>query len=134
MLLRTRRQRRGEWLHAWPPGGTGEGVRQSRMCARKHTLNTARCRDQTYQDHVCAHPHCLIHRSRTSRELRLAGGVLAPLGRRWRLQLAWGTWGAAVEVAQGRVNAEMRGLVQGRAVLRWVKVKHGAQGQVGFQG
>jgi hypothetical protein len=47
-------------------------------------------------------------------------GVLAPLGRRWRLRVAWESWGVAVELTQGQRGEELRAKLMCKACLRCV--------------
>ncbi|GFH20346.1 uncharacterized protein HaLaN_17454, partial [Haematococcus lacustris] len=52
--------------------------------------------------------------------LRLAAGALGPVGRRWRLVLAWDAWGWAVQVSQGQRGEELRQRVLLKATFRLV--------------
>ncbi|KAJ9515284.1 hypothetical protein QJQ45_006547 [Haematococcus lacustris] len=54
------------------------------------------------------------------RQLRLAAGALGPVGRRWRLVLAWDALGWAVQVSQGQRGEELRQRVLLKATFRLV--------------
>ncbi|KAJ9515362.1 hypothetical protein QJQ45_016361 [Haematococcus lacustris] len=64
---------------------------------------------------------CLTGWSATAlrcRQLRLAAGALGPVGRRWRMVLAWDAWGWAVQVSQGQRGEELRQRVLLKATFR----------------